>query len=140
MSLIAAAAASISTGRVSLDALIDISDTQLTPTTCTAGLRVDADGKLYSIATLSSAEVANWITPLTSAGVLYSVRVTVNSGSLTTGTSGSWLTLETDREWTVVQDGGTVGTQTANITVEIRRGSGAALDSATINLTAEVVT
>lgn len=67
----------------------------------------------------------------------FEVRATVQSGALTSGTTGSWLNLGTTREWVVERT--TLGTNTCALLVEIRNASsGSVLDSATITLTAEV--
>ena len=66
----------------------------------------------------------------------FEVRATLNSGSLSSGTTGTWLSLGTTRTWTVQE---TAGTKTANLTIEIRRASdGTVLDSCTVDITAEV--
>lgn len=67
----------------------------------------------------------------------YEVRSTVTSGTLTTDPSaGSWVSLGTTRLWELTR--ASVGVSTATFTVEIRNAStGAVLDSATIDLTAE---
>lgn len=58
-----------------------------------------------------------WITPAVGMSG-YEVRATLNSGSLTTGTTGSWLTLGSTQSWNCAQS--VVGTKTANLTIEIR--------------------
>jgi hypothetical protein len=69
----------------------------------------------------------------------YEVRATVTSGSLTSGTTGSWLNCSTTRTWTLVNDAGDNSTITAVFTVEIRLAAApnTVLDSATITLSAE---
>lgn len=60
----------------------------------------------------------------------YEVRATLNSGSLTSGTTGTWLNLGTSRGWAIA---GTDGD--ASLTIEIRDASTlTVLDSANINL------
>lgn len=53
----------------------------------------------------------------------YEVRATLNSGTLTSGTTGSWLSLGTTRAWTVEVTTNGNALQTANLTIEIRRTS-----------------
>jgi len=82
----------------------------------------------------SYADVEDWITPTSAASGAYEVKATLNSGALTTGTTGSWLALSSTREWTVETS---IGVVDANLTIEIRRGS-TVLDSATVTLSAQV--
>lgn len=75
-----------------------------------------------------------WIQPQTNMG-LYSARMTINSGSSTSGTFGSWLNLATTRVWTL--NGGSGGVD-ATWTVEIRLdSSGVVQDSAVLTVHAE---
>lgn len=66
----------------------------------------------------------------------YEVRATLTSGTLSAGTTGSWLSCSTDRSWTVTR--GAFGIETAVVLIEIRdAGSGTVRDSATITISAE---
>ena len=76
----------------------------------------------------------DWITPQTNMG-LYSARMTINSGSSTSGTFGTFLNLATTRTWTL--SGGTGGVD-ATWTVDIRRDSDSVIvDSAVLTVHAE---
>lgn len=76
----------------------------------------------------------DWITPQTNMS-LYSARMTINSGSSTSGTFGTWLGLGTTRTWTL--SGGTGGVD-ATWTVEIRlESTGVVLDTAVLSVHAE---
>lgn len=67
----------------------------------------------------------------------YEVRATVTSGSVTSGTTGSWLSCSTSRTWSVLNSAADNSTLTAVMTVEIRlASSGVVQDSATITLEA----
>lgn len=82
----------------------------------------------------------NWVTPTTAAGAAYEVRATLvpYSGTLSAGTTGSWLVLSSTRSWSVTA--ATTGSADASITVEIRlAASGTVLDSASIILHAESI-
>lgn len=80
--------------------------------------------------------IENWVTP-TSAASNYEALVTVISGSLTGGTTGSYVALSSTRSWYVQQVGN--GTNTCIFTVQIRRvGTVTVLDTATITVTADV--
>jgi hypothetical protein len=77
-----------------------------------------------------------WVRPASAAGAVYECRATVTSGVLASGTTGTWLALNTTRAWTVSI--AVIGTAEATITVEIRvAASGLVLASASIDLTAE---
>lgn len=70
-------------------------------------------------------------------GADYDCMMTVNSGSLTSGTVGSWLNLGTTRSWTLTRNGA-IGTTTCNCTIQIRSASSlAVLASANVMFTAE---
>ena len=106
--------------------------------TATAKYELQADGDIFRSAAGVGADVdiGDWIEPREAAGGNYECKVTVNSGSLSTGTSGSWLALSSTRTWTRAR--GSLGTDNVNFTVEIRQvGSSTTLKSATIDLTAE---
>lgn len=75
-----------------------------------------------------------WLTPAIGAGN-YEVRATLNSGTLASGTTGSWLSCSTSRAWSCSR--GVIGTQSANLTVEIRNAATLSVkDSATVTLQA----
>jgi len=80
--------------------------------------------------------IENWVTP-TSAAADYEAFITVTSGSLTGGTTGSWVALSSTRSWYIQST--STGTTTCVFTVQIRRvGTVTVLDTATITLNAEV--
>lgn len=78
-----------------------------------------------------------WVIP-TDFASLYECRVTVTSGSLSSGTSGSWLALTSDRVWTRSRISS--GTSECTFTVEIGyAGLNSALISYSVTLTADVI-
>lgn len=106
------------------------------PVTATSGYRLNTNGKVYQNDQGSYLYIEDWVTP-NGAAASYECYVTVTSGTLSSGTSGSWLSLGTTRDWTVAQS--SIGTKTCTFTVDIRKiGTTTVLDSATITLTAEV--
>lgn len=122
------------------DALITISNQSITDATggarnATAGYRLTSGGQAQSQINLTFATLEQWCTP-TSQASNYEVLVTVTSGSLSTGTAGSWLALSSTQTWTRTA---TIGSaNTCVFTVEIRRvGTSTVLDSATITLEAD---
>lgn len=90
-----------------------------------------------SEASLPAGQVSNtWL--LSGIASDYEVRATLTSGSLTSGTTGTWLSLGTSRSWT--RDRNTAGVSQAVMTIEIRNATTlVVLDSASVTLTAEVV-
>lgn len=101
-----------------------------------ATYRLDNAGAARAIVGVSNVILENWITPTSAAGAAYEARATVVSGSLSSGTTGSWLSLGTTRDWNVSR--GSVGLSTCILTIEIRRASDSVvIDSATITLSAE---
>ena len=68
----------------------------------------------------------------------YEVRATVSSGSLTTGTTGSWLSCGSTRTWAISNSARDNSTETCVLTIQIRLAStGVVQDSATVTLSAE---
>lgn len=138
MSLLLAMAGTMGGPRVSLDAMSSsIFDIQIA-TDAGAALEIQSDGDIIeSTNTLGSLDVGDWITPKNAAGANYEVRATVNSGSLSTGTTGSWLSLGSSQSWSAVQSG--AGVTGAELLIEIRRASGGAtLASKTVTISASV--
>jgi hypothetical protein len=73
-----------------------------------------------------------WVTPQTGFSA-WEVRATLNSGALTSGTTGSWLNLGTSRVWEC--SGAAVSSGAAQLLIEIRDVATSTVQaSATINL------
>ncbi len=114
-----------------------ISALSFAPDNATAAYRLNSNGQVESLVNGSPTTLEQWCTPTSAAGN-YEARVTVNSGALSSGTTGTWLALSTSRTWSVVRSG--AGSSSCNFTVEIRRtGTTTVLDSAIIDLVAEVI-
>ena len=76
-----------------------IYDGEVSPATARAIYRIDSDGYVYEkIGSLPAAVIDQWCDPVTNTGN-YEARATITSGSVNTGTFGSWLALSTSREW-----------------------------------------
>ena len=75
----------------------------------------------------------DWVIPASSFN-LYEVRATVVRGGVSSGTTGSWLSLGTTREWTLTRN--TAGFATVELTIEIRLigGPGTILATGTVDL------
>lgn len=108
------------------------------PTDAYAGYQLNADGGVYTAAgsVLSYEYDRVWITPTSNAGD-YECRASVSVGTLTSGTTGSWLPLTSTRSWHIVRT--SAGTKFTQMTVEIREAAlpNSVKATATISLTAE---
>ena len=69
-----------------------------------------------SVTTTPSGSNPNWVIPGTSA-YKYQVLATLLSGTLTSGTTGTWLPLTSGRQWLVSQN--SIGAKSASIRVDI---------------------
>jgi len=86
----------------------------------TATYTLEADGDIITATTAGgSVDAGDWIIPKGAAGGNFEVQATIVSGSVSSGTTGSWLALSSDRTWTRSQV--TSGTSTVVLTIEIRR-------------------
>jgi hypothetical protein len=112
-----------------------VSSNRSTPTHANARYALLASGDVQIVNNAGTQDVDDWIIP--KAGMsTYECRMDVNSGSLTLGTTGAWLSLGTDRQW----GNTTTGVQTLgfNGTLQIRKiGTTTVLASATIIINAE---
>ena len=102
----------------------------------TATYSINSDGSITS----SGGSPADWNAE-TDVGASYEVKATVTSGSLTTGTTGSWLALSSNRSWSLTDSTQNNVDETATMTLQIRLvGETSNLDSATITFTANALT
>jgi hypothetical protein len=108
--------------------------------TQTATYTLESDGDVMSATTGGgSVDEGDWIDPKANAPSNYEVQATLNGGTLTLGSSatGSWLALTSNRSWSVTQIVNSGSSNAADLTIEIRKGSGATLATASVNLEAE---
>jgi len=104
----------------------------------TAGYRLNSSGIAESLSNLAYTTLETWL--LSGAASDYEVRVTLSSGTLSSGTTGTWQNLGTSRSWTVVDSTFDAVFAEAEIVVEIRDATTLMiLDTATITLQAERV-
>ena len=102
----------------------------------TAAYRVNTDGNDYQGVNGTFSVLTQWVTP-SSAGGNYEVYATVSSGTLSSGTTGSWVATSGNPTWTVVK-GGAPGLNTAVLAMQVRAtGSVTVLDTWNITLQAE---
>ena len=121
--------------RVSISDLF-VGDVRISPVNASAGYSLTSTGDVVRVTSSGSTIVAQWVVPTSAASAAYEVRASIVSGSVSAGTTGSWLSLGSTQTWTRTQT--TIGSSTVVLTVEIRAAStGAVLSTATITLTAE---
>mgnify|MGYP003473790239 FL=1 len=97
----------------------------------TAGWKIDTDGFVYTLKQAAYTARYQWTTD---SPANFEVKATLVSGAVTTGTTGSWLSCSTDREWTVISDA------SASLTIEVRDSATAiVLASCSVDLYAETV-
>jgi hypothetical protein len=108
------------------------SHTVSSPSTATAYLELQNDGDMMT----SNGAGPDWLIGSVT-GSDYECRATIVSGTLSTGTAGSWLALSSHRSWTATRS--SLGTKTCVFDLEIGLvGTSTALDTARITLTATV--
>lgn len=118
----------------SLPATLTVQDETFQPTTATASFTLNSDGTYSSVGSLF-APSGTWQTG-TGTGSSYEARLTVTSGSFSSGTTGSWLVLSTNRTWTNTRSG-SPGSATGTGTLEIRDAvTLSVLTSSTLTVTA----
>lgn len=106
-----------------------------TGATAVAGYQIKTDGFDYEGVNGAFSAIAQWVTP-TSAASNYEVFATVTSGSLTSGTTGSWVAVSSNPTWT--RNRTSVGLVTAIMSMQIREiGTTTVLDTWTVQLDAE---
>lgn len=92
---------------------------------------------LVQISQNSFPSVTQYTWLLSGAASDYQIRATLNSGTLTSGVTGSWLNF--GQSWNVTRTTNVVGTSTATITIEIRDvATSTVQDSGVITLNAVV--
>jgi len=102
-----------------------------------AGYMVSANGKVYKdTSQTGTVFLENWHVPLARAPSNYQIKATASPSANVNGSPlGSWLALTTNRIWTL--DTPTDGTlYNSNLTVQLRKGTGPVLLTATITLLA----
>lgn len=110
----------------------------ISPFSASVLLTYESDGTISTFLTQGSDNadaLGNWIDPLSSAPGNYEIKATLSSGTLTSGVTGTWLALTSDRSWSVSRS--TTGTTSATLTIEIRDDGGPTLDSGTVTISAE---
>lgn len=110
----------------------------VSPTACSATLQLTNTGVLNTITTDGGtiAISGEWLVGSNS-GASFEAFVTVTAGTLTSGTTGSWVSLGTTQNWTKTQSA--TGASTVTFTIQIRETSTQIVrGTATITLDVEV--
>jgi hypothetical protein len=109
----------------------------ISPTDSTAGYQLNSSGAEQELNQGVASTFNTWV--LTGTAANYDVFATLNSGTLFSGTTGTWLNLATTRSWQVQRTNNAAGTNSASLTIQIRpAGGGATLDTANVTLNATV--
>jgi hypothetical protein len=118
----------------------NVDATAIDPSDATAAYTLENDGDILSTVNGVVTDLGDWMSPkIASLAANYEVMATVTGGSVSGGTTGSWLNLGSNRSWTRAQT--SAGSSFATLTVQIRRtGTATVLASATIDLSAQVDT
>ena len=105
-------------------------------TSQSAGYRINTNGFVFEVINGTSPSLQQWVSP-SSAGGGYEVFVTLTSGSVSSGTIGSWVATSGSPLWTRVA--ATVGTtQIVELVMQVRAtGTGTVLDTWSVQLEAE---
>lgn len=102
-----------------------------------AAYRVNTNGSDYQGVNGTFTVLTQWVTPASSGGN-YEVFATVTAGSLSSGTTGSWVATSTSPTWTRSQ--AVIGSNDVTLTMQVRQAGGTAvLDTWTVYLYAERV-
>lgn len=132
MSIVAALIMSTGGPRIQLSNASDTQSASL-PGSASVSYTLNANG---NVSTGGDGVIGQWIVPQVGMGS-YEARATLNSGSVTSGTTGSYLALSSTRAWSILRS--SVGTTSAGLTIEIRLiGSATVLATATVTLSANV--
>jgi hypothetical protein len=101
-----------------------------------AGYRINTNGFVYQVVNGTDTSLGQWVTP-SSAGGNYEVFATLVSGTLSSGTTGSWVATSGTPLWTRVA--AIVGTlNIVVLSMQVRAtGTGTVLDTWSVTLEAE---
>lgn len=121
---------------------ITIQDIAVSPTDAVATLTLEADGDIMSnlSALGTNTDIGDWCAPKSAAAASgFEVLATVTAGSLTAGTTGSWLAMTSDRSWTKSRVLNVVGSDSVTIQLDFRRaGTTQIIATKTVSIVAEV--
>ena len=118
---------------------VDFIDVNITATRAGAAAQaiyqINTNGSDYQTVNGTSSVLSQWVTPASSGGN-YEVFATLTGGSLSFGTTGSWVATSTSPQWIRTQP--VVGSSDATLSMQVRAtGSSTVLDTWTVYLYAE---
>jgi hypothetical protein len=118
---------------------LNVINSRVSPLNAAAGVQINTDGVLYNLKATTYTSEYTWLTAGDSSSN-YWVRWTNTSGTLSSGTAGSWLQLSSTREFSVEYTTDADGSKTCTGTLEIAADAAGAtiLATATITLNAVV--
>lgn len=128
-------------GVISVSAIGDLYDGEATPTDASVAIRFNTNGNIETYTNIAGvyATIGTW----RSANDLtanYTIYATLNSGSVTSGTTGSQVALTGSPAWVRTRTNDVAGADSANITFAIWPvGGSSAYASKTITMTSEVL-
>lgn len=100
-----------------------------------AGYRVGSDGFAYEFINGTSTALYQWVTPTSVVGD-YEIYATLSSGTLNTGTVGSWIPASDNEIWVKTQS--ITGTGITELVMDVRKiGTATILDTWSVQLEAE---
>lgn len=109
----------------------------ISPNNAVAGYALNSNGSVQQTINNSTSNIGTWLLGGAASG--FEVRATAVSGTVTSGTLNTWLSMSSTNSWTRVNSTDGISTAMTVLTVEIRVAStGQVLDSATITLEASV--
>lgn len=128
-------------GVISVAVIDDLTDSEPSPTDASVSIRFNTNGDIETYTTIAAvyATIGTW---KASGDVTanYEILATLNSGSVTSGTTGTRVALTTSPAWVRTRTNNADGTDIANITFAIYPvGALSPAASKTINLTSDVV-
>lgn len=120
------------------DSFYEADSAILGPGTANAQFQLKSNGKVAKTNVNNTVvEDGSWIRPNASAS-LYECFATLNSGTLNSGTTGSWLALTSTRTWVKSKSSPPSGSSTCELTIQIRKVGSAVTESTTVTLIATV--
>jgi hypothetical protein len=117
---------------------LNLDDSTTQPANAGVTLTYKSDGSILAeYLNKANDDLGFWIAPQAGMGG-FSIRATINSGTVTSGTTGSWLPLTSDQAWSKTRVIDSAGTSVVELTIEIARtaDTGTVLDSAIVEMIA----
>lgn len=88
-------------------------------TECLAAYELNSDGNVNKYANGTPTDIGDWLNPKSGMSG-FECMATLNSGTLFSGTTGSWLDMVNSHSWAVRDTTKTGGAVTAGLTIQVR--------------------